>query len=102
MLASWPTNQRTGLVSEMYMRSSQIGHFFHLARFSVATSDSSVECMYRIRQGRQKMCPHLAMRGATGVERQMGQLVDCVSAEAKICKIESHSRYTSASTAWAW
>lgn len=66
----------TGLVSEMYTESQHIGHFFHLAFFSGIGLESLVECIYRIRQGKQKICPHLAIRGATGVDRQIGQLVD--------------------------
>lgn len=47
------------------------------------------------------MWPHLAMRGATGVDRQIGQLADCVSADTSTCKTASQSKWTSEFAAWA-
>lgn len=55
--------------------------------------------MNRIKQERQKIWPHLAMRGATGSERQIGHDADWDSGDAITCKMLVHSRYKSASAA---
>src|SRR5579859_6028984 len=68
---SWPVKKRTGLVSDWYILSQQIGHFFHLAFLSGNGLESSSECMNRIKQGRQNMWPHFAIRGATGWDKHI-------------------------------
>ena len=73
------------------MRSQQIGHFCHRARFSGGAPASS-ECMYRIRQGAQKMCPHLAIRGAVGSPKQIGQDAAWDLEDTMICRTLSQSR----------
>ena len=75
-----------------------MGHFFQRAFFSVDGLEPSSECIYRIRQGRQKMWPHLAILGATGVPKQIGQAASCDCVETRIWRTLLQSMCTSAST----
>jgi hypothetical protein len=77
-----------------------MGQLFHLGPLGAFNPSSlELEFINRIRQGRQKMCPHLAIRGATGSERHIGQDVTCDAEEAIICRTSFQSRCRSVSDA---